>query len=85
MNPTCRCRGHGFHSLSRKIPHALKQESLYATTEPGYSRPRGLQSFPKPTRLEPRKLATREATTVRSLLQLEKAPCTATKTHGNQR
>ena len=31
-NPTCQCRGHGFHSLSRKIPHALKQESLYATT-----------------------------------------------------
>ena len=37
---TCQCRGHVFDSWSKKIPHALGQQSLRATTtEPAYLEP----------------------------------------------
>ena len=70
-NPTCQCRGHGFHSLLGKIPHALKQESLCATTtEPVLQSPWAAASRAHSPRT---RLRNKRATEVRSLLQLEKA------------
>ena len=60
---TCQCRGHGFDPQFGKIPHALEQLSLWATTtELTCPRGRALQ---------------REATAVRSLCSTtrECSPC----------
>ena len=61
--PACQCRGHEFDPWSRKIPHAMGQQSLWATTlEPTLPRAHALQQE-KPLQWEAH------------VLRLESSPC----------
>ena len=69
---TCQCRRHGFSSWSRKMPHALEQLNLWATTtEPALYSPRTATAC-KPVHLE-------------SALHNKRSHCTEEPAHHRER